>query len=219
MKILDRFGISNTVQSTVTSAESCLIGVFKSIGETAEYNQYKVIDAFRTNRISARHFSPTTGYGYSDEGRQALCEVFAGITKAQKAILSPHIVSGTHAISLALYAVLRPLDTLISVSGKPYDTLRHVIGGKGKLHRFFKGGGEAHHHILTKDGLESPKEGVALVIIGKVDDIVEGGEEGLKVGGNRGGLLEGAEGLAVHAVGVVGFEAAGELVTEVVIGE
>jgi cystathionine beta-lyase family protein involved in aluminum resistance len=134
MKILDRFGISNAVQSLVTTAESCLLIAFKSVEETAEYNQYKVIDAFRANRISARHFAPTTGYGYSDEGRQALCDVFAAVTKAQGAVLSPHIVSGTHAISLALYAVLRPLDTLIGVSGKPYDTLRHVIGSKGRDH-------------------------------------------------------------------------------------
>ncbi len=131
MKILDRFGISSAVQSLVASAEADILYAFKSVEDTAEYNQYKVIDAFRINRVSARHFSHTTGYGYSDEGRQALGNVFADITRAQRAVLSPHIASGTHAISLALYAVLRPLDTLVGVTGDPYDTLLHVIGSKG----------------------------------------------------------------------------------------
>lgn len=128
MQILDKLGISRTVQSLVNSVESSLLCAFNKVQQTAEYNQYKVIDAFRENRISARHFAPTTGYGYSDEGRQALADVFAYITKADGAVLSPHISSGTHAISLALYAFLRPQDTLISVTGKPYDTLHHVIG-------------------------------------------------------------------------------------------
>ncbi len=123
-----QFNISKTVETLVNDAESSLSHVFKPIATTAEANQYKVIDAFRQENICQRHFSPTTGYGYSDEGRDALCRLFARIFKAEKAVISPHIVSGTHAISLALYAVLRPLDTLISVTGKPYDTLENVIG-------------------------------------------------------------------------------------------
>jgi cystathionine beta-lyase family protein involved in aluminum resistance len=128
MQILDQLGISRTVQSLIDNAESSLLNAYNAVRKTAEINQYKVIEAFRAHQISARHFVPTTGYGYADEGRQALAEVFARVTRSQGAVLSPHIASGTHAISTALYAVLRPGDTLISVTGKPYDTLHHVIG-------------------------------------------------------------------------------------------
>ena len=128
MTILDRIGISSGIQTFVREAESLLSVSFRATEDIAEINQYKVIEAFRQENISARHFAATTGYGYSDEGREALSRLFARIMGAQKAILSPHIASGTHAIALALYAVLRPYDTLISATGRPYDTLHHVIG-------------------------------------------------------------------------------------------
>ena len=128
--MLEGFGISPKIQSLVREAETLVEPIFRSVEVTAEYNQFKVIDAFRKENIGQRHFTGTTGYGYADEGRDALFRVFARITKAESAILSPHIASGTHAISLALFSVLRPLDTLISVTGQPYDTLTHVIGDK-----------------------------------------------------------------------------------------
>lgn len=131
MQILDSFKISRKTQTLINDAERSLSHLFKPIETTAENNQYKVIDAFRQENISQRHFAPTTGYGYADEGRDALCRVFARIVKAEKAVVSPHIASGTHAISLALFAALRPLDTLISVTGRPYDTLENVIGKNG----------------------------------------------------------------------------------------
>lgn len=138
MTILNRMGISSGVASLVNEAEPLLYDVFAAVESIAEYNQYKIIEAFKEEGIGARHFAATTGYGYSDEGRDALSRVFARATGAQKAVLSPHIASGTHAIALALYAVLRPHDTLISVTGCPYDTLRQVIGksageGSGSL--------------------------------------------------------------------------------------
>ena len=141
MTILDRCGISSGIQALVKEAESLLFDAFKNVEEVAEANQYKVVDAFREENISSRHFFATTGYGYSDEGRDALARLFARIVGAQKAVLSPHIASGTHAIALALYAVMRPHDTLISVTGRPYDTLNSVIGksageGTGSLADF-----------------------------------------------------------------------------------
>jgi cystathionine beta-lyase family protein involved in aluminum resistance len=128
MTILNNLGISSGVQALVKEAESLLFDAFKAVEEIAEINQYKVTAAFRDENISSRHFAPTTGYGYSDDGREALSRLFARVMGAQKAVLSPHIASGTHAIALALYAVLRPHDTLISVTGRPYDTLHSVIG-------------------------------------------------------------------------------------------
>ena len=130
MNILDQFGISTRIRSLIADSESSLDSVFRSIDMTAEYNQYKVIAAFRDENISSRHFHASNGYGYSDESREALSRVFSRVVQADRAVVSPHIASGTHAIALALYAVLRPLDTLISVTGRPYDTLLNVIGNR-----------------------------------------------------------------------------------------
>lgn len=129
--LLDSFGISSAVWSLTDAAETKLGALFCSAQKTAEYNQYKVIKAFREEGVSAGHFSPTTGYGYSDGGRETLAKVFARIAGAEKSILSPHITSGTHAISIALNCVLRPGDTLISATGGLYDTLNGVIGCTG----------------------------------------------------------------------------------------
>ena len=128
--ILSRFGINEKIRTLIKRAESSVSHIFQSVEYTAEYNQYKVIEAFHREKIGQRHFNSSTGYGYSDEGREALAKVFARITGAERAVLSPHIASGTHAIALALFGVLRPLDTLISATGRPYDTLNHVIGKK-----------------------------------------------------------------------------------------
>lgn len=126
-----RFNIDKGIVSLVEECEDKLTGIFKVVDAISQENQYKVIDAFQKENIGAHHFAQTTGYGYCDIGRQALCDVFARVFGAQSAVVSPHIASGTHAISLALTAVLRPFDTLISVTGRPYDTLNGVIGSIG----------------------------------------------------------------------------------------
>lgn len=103
---------------------------FKRLDDIALYNQEKVLNAFKKNRIALRHFYASTGYGYGDEGRDTLNTLFADIFNSESAICSPSIVSGTHALSLCLYGVLRPGDTILSVTGKPYDTLLDVIYGQ-----------------------------------------------------------------------------------------
>lgn len=103
--------------------------VFSTIDETAFYNQRKVLEAFKKNNIALRHFAGSSGYGYGDSGKEALCAIFADVFCAEAAIVSPLIASGTHAISTALFGILRPKDTMLSVSGTPYDTLRGVIKG------------------------------------------------------------------------------------------
>lgn len=104
---------------------------FAKIEKIALVNQEKVLSAFRENKISSRHFNPTNGYGYDDVGRDALCRLFADIFKAEDAIVSPLITSGTHALTLALFGILRPNDTLLAATGRPYDTLEEVINGEG----------------------------------------------------------------------------------------
>ncbi len=104
---------------------------FEITAETAVFNQKKVLDAFNGERIALRHFAPTTGYGYDKDGREALNNVYARAFGAERALVSPSIASGTHAISLALFAVLRPGDLLLSATGQPYDTMTDVINGQG----------------------------------------------------------------------------------------
>lgn len=104
---------------------------FKQLDEISLKNQKKVLDAFAANKVSLRHFNGTSGYGLDDAGKDTLGQVLAGVFGAEKALVSPHIASGTHALTLALFGVLRPGDTVLSVTGEPYDTLRDVIYKKG----------------------------------------------------------------------------------------
>lgn len=122
----------------VENAHKKSLKLFSQIDKIALINQKKVLDAFRKNAVQARHFYGTTGYGYDDIGRDTLCRVFADVFGSEDAVVSPLIANGTHALTLALFAVLRPGDTFISVSGKPYDTLDEVISGEniGSLRDF-----------------------------------------------------------------------------------
>ncbi len=105
--------------------------LFKKLdGDIALFNQKKVLDAFREHRVAVRHFVPTTGYGYGDEGRETLGKVFATVFGAEAAIVSPNLLSGTHTLTVALFGLLRPGDLMVSITGSPYDTLTEVIKGK-----------------------------------------------------------------------------------------
>ena len=100
--------------------------------EIREYNQLKVLKAFQEERISDNHFTNSTGYGYGDIGRDTLDLVYARIFNAEKALVRPHFVNGTHALGTALFGNLRPGDTILAVTGSPYDTLHSVIGISGE---------------------------------------------------------------------------------------
>ena len=101
---------------------------FREIDGVAEYNQLKVVRAMQKNRVSAEHFNGSTGYGYNDSGRETLEKVYADTFHTEDALVRSQITCGTHALALALSANLRPGDELLSISGKPYDTLEEVIG-------------------------------------------------------------------------------------------
>ncbi|WP_052036194.1 aminotransferase class I/II-fold pyridoxal phosphate-dependent enzyme [Tumebacillus flagellatus] len=121
--------------------EAGIADQFRHIEDVALYNQAKVLQAFQEEKVADFHFASSTGYGHNDAGRETLEVVYAKAFGAQSALLRPHIVSGTHAISLALYGVLRPGDELLYITGKPYDTLEEVIGvrgeeGEGSLREF-----------------------------------------------------------------------------------
>lgn len=114
----------------INECEQKLAEMFKTIDDIAFYNQSKVLDAFREYGVAVRHFNGTTGYGYDDEGRDTLGKMYAKVFGAESGIVSPHILSGTHALTIALFGLLRPDDTLLCVTGMPYDTIRGVIFGK-----------------------------------------------------------------------------------------
>ena len=137
----------------VVKVDNKIQPVFKEIQEKALFNQGKVLEAFRKHRVSDYHFNPSTGYGYDDDGRDTLEKVYAEIFQAEAALVRPQIISGTHAISTALFGVLRPGDELIYVTGTPYDTLLDIVGltgnGIGSLKEF----NIAYQHIdLLADG-------------------------------------------------------------------
>ncbi len=121
-------GISGRVLELGAQAEAQCRPRFAEIDRIAEYNQAKVLKAFRDNRVSEAHFAPSTGYGYNDIGRDTLERVYASVFHTEDALVRAQIVSGTHALTLALFSNLRPGDELLSPVGKPYDTLDEVIG-------------------------------------------------------------------------------------------
>lgn len=130
--IKDNFGISDKTLKLVSEAEESIKEQFKHIENICEINQLRVMKAFADNRVSDSHFVATTGYGYDDLGRDTLDRVYADIMGAEDALVRHNFISGTHTISTALFAVLRPKDILVSITGKPYDTLEEVIGIQGE---------------------------------------------------------------------------------------
>ncbi len=113
-------------------AEKDISHIFDKIDDIELHNQKKIIDAFRKNRVESRHFNPSTGYGYGDVSRDKLDAVFANVFGAQSAFVRPHFASATHALTLSLRALLSPGDTILSITGKPYDTIATAIGLSGK---------------------------------------------------------------------------------------
>lgn len=115
----------------IEECENELKNQFNSVEEISYFNQRKVMEAFRKNQIALRHFAGTTGYGYGDEGRDTLGKLYADVFKAESGIVSPHLLSGTHSLSVALFGLLKGGDTMLCISGMPYDTIRPVISGDG----------------------------------------------------------------------------------------
>ena len=123
-------GISKDLENLSNKIEKEIEPVFKNIDMVCQYNSLKVLSAFQKNQISDMHFGSTTGYGYGDVGRDTIEKVYCDIFKAEDALVRSQFISGTHALTVTLFALLRPEDTLLSITGKPYDTLDEVIGIK-----------------------------------------------------------------------------------------
>lgn len=128
----EKSGISKKVLDYADKICRSLEDRFHKIDQVSEYNQLKVLQALQKNRVSAEHMNGTTGYGYNDDGRDILEKVYADIFHCEDALVRSQITCGTHALTIALSAVLRPGDELLSPVGKPYDTLEGIIGIHGK---------------------------------------------------------------------------------------
>jgi cystathionine beta-lyase family protein involved in aluminum resistance len=132
-------GIDPKVLAYCEAIEKGLQSRFQAIDRVAEMNQLKVLKAMQDNRLSDVHFAATTGYGYNDMGRDTLERVYADVFQTEDALVRPQLISGTHALTVALSGNLRPGDEILSPVGKPYDTLEGVIGivpAKGSLAEF-----------------------------------------------------------------------------------
>lgn len=128
----EMFGLEPKLAELADAAEEKCRSVFERIDRVAALNQGKVIRAMQKHRVSDTHFNSSTGYGYNDRGREILEQVYAEVFKAEDALVRHQITCGTHALALCLYGVLRPGDELLSVTGKPYDTLEEIIGIRGE---------------------------------------------------------------------------------------
>ncbi|PKH09934.1 methionine gamma-lyase family protein [Planomicrobium sp. MB-3u-38] len=115
--------------------------------DTALLNQQKVLLAFHSQKVSDHHFNPSTGYGYDDEGRDTLEKVYAEVFKAEAALVRAQIISGTHAITISLFGILRPGDELLYITGKPYDTLESIVSGGDKDTGSLRDFGIGYSHI------------------------------------------------------------------------
>ena len=120
--------LRNKVREIVNEAEKELEKQFKEVDEICEFNSEKILTAFQKNRVVEADFGSSTGYGYGDIGREKIEKVFSDIFHAEDCIVRGQFISGTHALTVALFAFLRPGDTMLSINGKPYDTLDEVIG-------------------------------------------------------------------------------------------
>ena len=128
--MFESFGIKKEVISLSNEVDDLIKNEIEKVNEIASYNSLKVLSAFQNNRVSDVHFNSTTGYGYGDIGRDTIESIYAEIFKSEDALVRSQFISGSHALTVALFAVLRPGDIMLSITGKPYDTLEEVIGIK-----------------------------------------------------------------------------------------
>ncbi|MBE6856558.1 MAG: hypothetical protein E7500_03910 [Ruminococcus sp.] len=162
-KISEIYNIDERIMELGEKAEKSCAESFERISGTAEYNGAKVLKAFADNRVSEPCFYGSTGYGYGDIGRETLDKVYAQVLGAEDALVRHNFVSGTHALSVALFGVLRKGDKIVSITGKPYDTLEEVIGISGE-----KGNGSLMDYGVEYGQVDLNEDGTA-----KLDEITE----------------------------------------------
>ena len=137
----------------VNEIEDQIMGQHQKIHDIVLYNQFKVLESYRKHHVSEQHLQGSTGYGYNDNGRDTLDDIYADVFGSEAALVRPQFISGTHTISTALFGVLRPGDDLLYVTGEPYDTLKEVIGIAGNGIGSFKEYNIGYDYVpLLEDG-------------------------------------------------------------------
>lgn len=151
--IEDFYQFDSRLLAKAKEAENRCFEAFSRIDETCAYNEAKVLRAFADCRVSESHFAGSTGYGYGDRGREVLDAVYAQVMGAEDALVRHNFVSGTHALTVALFGVLRAGDTMVSLTGAPYDTMEEVIGLRGEGNGSLKDFGISYRQVdLLADG-------------------------------------------------------------------
>ncbi|WP_053362205.1 methionine gamma-lyase family protein [Bacillus sp. FJAT-27251] len=142
-----------TLQPIVQQVEEKIAGIHRKIDERIDENQFRVLKSFQEHKVSDSHFMPSTGYGYDDIGRDTLEKIYADVFGGEAGLVRSQIISGTHAISIALFGVLRPGDELLYITGKPYDTLEEIVGIRGTGNGSLKEFGISYNSVsLTESG-------------------------------------------------------------------
>ena len=160
--------MDSRIEKLIAKAERDCADAFARVDSIENHHMGRIIETFQKHRVAARHFTPSTGYGYDDIGRDTISRMFADILGAESALVRPQIASGTHALALCLYGVLRPGDRMLSAAGKPYDTMEEVIGlagepGYGSLREF----GVSYSQVELKNG----KLDIPAIIDAITDDV------------------------------------------------
>src|SRR5690625_3303763 len=139
------------IDELIEQAENDCKTQFKQMNLMVEFNQRRVLKAFKEHQIGDYHFNSTDGYGYDDSGRDGLEAIYATIFGGEDALVRPQIVSGTHAIATTLYALLKPGDELLYITGSPYDTLEEVIGKRGNSAGSLKDYNVSYNEVALKN--------------------------------------------------------------------
>ncbi|MGM0901939.1 MAG: aminotransferase class I/II-fold pyridoxal phosphate-dependent enzyme [Bacillota bacterium] len=141
------------LEPLVQEIEQQIAVVHKKMDEMIDTNQFRVLQSFQKHRVSDSHFIPSTGYGYDDIGRDTLEKIYADVFGGEAGLVRPQIISGTHAISISLFGILRPGDELLYMTGKPYDTLEEIVGIRGSGNGSLKEFGISYNSVaLTAEG-------------------------------------------------------------------
>ncbi|WP_066058369.1 methionine gamma-lyase family protein [Robertmurraya korlensis] len=146
------FTYGEALKPIVKQVEEKIYTKHKQIDEIVEANQFRVLESYQRHQVSDSHFIPTTGYGYDDIGRDTLEKIYADVFGGEAGLVRPQIISGTHAISIALFGVLRPGDELLYITGKPYDTLEEIVGIRGNGVGSLKEFGITYQSVELKEG-------------------------------------------------------------------
>jgi cystathionine beta-lyase family protein involved in aluminum resistance len=165
--MFDQLKNGQVLKSITTRVEDKISNIHRKIDERAEKNQFRVLQSFQNHKVSDSHFIPSTGYGYDDIGRDTLEKIYADVFGGEAGLVRPQIISGTHAIAISLFGVLRPGDELIYITGKPYDTLEEIVGIRGNGNGSLKDFGIGYQTVPLKESGEIDFERVSKTISAK----------------------------------------------------